>query len=53
MKHYCAPGACSTAPHIVARETGIALDLVRVDIPNKKAEDGEKTEDGADSGKST
>jgi glutathione S-transferase len=40
MKLYYAPGACSMAPHIVAREAGIALDLVRVDIPNKKTEDG-------------
>ena len=40
MKLYYAPGACSMAPHIVAREAGIALDLVKVDIPNKKTEDG-------------
>ncbi|OGB22422.1 MAG: glutathione transferase GstA [Burkholderiales bacterium RIFCSPLOWO2_02_FULL_57_36] len=40
MKLYYSPGACSMAPHIVAREAGIAVDLVRVDIPNKKTEDG-------------
>lgn len=40
MKLYYAPGACSMAPHIVARELGIPLDLVKVDIPNKKTADG-------------
>lgn len=28
------------APHIVAREAGIPVDLVKVDIPSKKTEDG-------------
>jgi glutathione S-transferase len=28
------------APHIVAREAGHAVDLVKVDIPNKKTADG-------------
>lgn len=32
MKLYYAPGACSLAPHIVAREAGIPLELERVDI---------------------
>ncbi len=32
MKLYYAAGTCSLAPHIVAREAGIALDLERVDI---------------------
>jgi glutathione S-transferase len=40
MKLYYSPGACSMAPHIVAREAGIPLDMVKVDIPNKKTEDG-------------
>jgi glutathione S-transferase len=31
MKLYYAPGACSLSPHIVAREAGINLDLVKVD----------------------
>lgn len=41
MKLYYSPGACSMAPHIVANEAGIKLDLVKVDIPNKKTESGE------------
>jgi len=40
MKLYYSPGACSLAPHIVAREAGLQLDLVKVDIPNKKTESG-------------
>lgn len=40
MKLFYSPGACSLAPHIVAREAGIPVDLVKVDIPNKKTEDG-------------
>ena len=40
MKLYYAPGACSMAPHIVAREAGLTVDLVKVDIPNKKTADG-------------
>lgn len=41
MKLYYSPGACSMAPHIVANETGTPVDLVKVDIPNKKTEHGE------------
>jgi glutathione S-transferase len=41
MKLYYAPGACSMAPHIVALETGQRLELVKVDIPNKKTEHGD------------
>lgn len=40
MKLYYTPGACSLAPHIVAREAGCAFDLVKVDLANKKTEDG-------------
>lgn len=32
MKLYYATGTCSLAPHIVANEAGIALDVERVDI---------------------
>ena len=40
MKLYYSPGACSLAPHIVAREAGYSIDLEKVDIPNKKTADG-------------
>lgn len=40
MKLYYAPGACSMAPHIVACEAGHTIELVQVDIPNKKTADG-------------
>lgn len=41
MKLYFSPGACSLSPHIVAREAGIPLTLVRVDTKNKTTEAGE------------
>ncbi len=40
MKLYYAPGACSLAPHIVAQEAGIPLELVKVDLNAKKTADG-------------
>jgi glutathione S-transferase len=40
MKLYYSPGACSMAPHIVAKEAGFDVELVKVDIPNKKTADG-------------
>ena len=40
MKLYFSPGACSLSPHIVARELGIELELVRVDTAAKKTSDG-------------
>jgi len=41
MKLYYSPGACSMAPHIVAREAGCQFDLEKVDIPSKKTAGGE------------
>jgi glutathione S-transferase len=41
MKLYYFPGACSIAPHIVAREAGIALDLEKVDLGSKLTATGE------------
>ena len=40
MKLYYSPGACSLAPHIVAREAGIELALERVDTKTHKTERG-------------
>ena len=35
MKLYYTPGTCALAPHIVALEAGIPLELVRVDLKSK------------------
>jgi len=40
MKLYYAPGACSLAPHIVAREAGLRLDLEKVDLRSGQTEGG-------------
>jgi glutathione S-transferase len=40
MKLYYSPGACSLAPHIVARAAGIDLALERVDTKTKTTETG-------------
>jgi glutathione S-transferase len=40
MKLYYAPGACSLAPHIAAREAGLDIQLEQVDIRGKKTADG-------------
>jgi glutathione S-transferase len=41
MKLYFSPGACSLAPHIVAREAGLKIDLEKVDLAARKTERGE------------
>ena len=41
MKLYYSPGACSLAPHIVAREAGVPVNLVKVDLKAHKTETGE------------
>ncbi len=40
MKLYYAPGACSQAPHIVAHELGLAVELVKVDLTKHTLPDG-------------
>lgn len=40
MKLYMSPGACSLCPHIALREAGAAFDLIRVNLQEKKLEDG-------------
>lgn len=40
MKLYFAPAACSLAAHIVAREAGIPVELVRVDLATHSLQDG-------------
>lgn len=40
MKLYYSPAACSLAPHIVLRETGLPFELVRVDTSTHKLADG-------------
>jgi glutathione S-transferase len=39
-KLYYTPGACSLSPHIALREAGIPFDLIKVDLKEKKLEDG-------------
>ena len=41
MKLYYSPASCALAPHIVAAEAGVPLDLVRVDLATHKTETGE------------
>ena len=41
MKLYYAPGACSLAPHIAAREAGLPVDIEKVDLRNRKTAAGE------------
>jgi glutathione S-transferase len=45
MKLYYAPGACSQAPHIVAREAGLDIELAKVNFPDKVTDEGEKLTD--------
>ena len=40
MKLYFFPGACSLAPHIVLRETGLAFELEQTDLRSKQTASG-------------
>ena len=40
MKLYYAPGACSLAPHIAAREAGLDIQIEQVDLRAKKTAGG-------------
>lgn len=40
MKLYYSPGACSLSPHIVAREAGFPIELVKVDLKAHQTADG-------------
>lgn len=40
MKLYYSPGSCSLAPHIIMRETGTAVNLVKTDIKSKTYDGG-------------
>src|SRR5450631_3791183 len=40
MKLYYSPGACSLSPHIVLREAGLPVSLVKVDLRGKQTADG-------------
>ena len=40
MKLYYSPGACSLSPHIVLREAGLPVELVRADLKAHKLQDG-------------
>ena len=40
MKLYFSPGACSLAVHIVAREAGVPIELVQVDLATHRTKGG-------------
>ena len=40
MKLYYSPGACSLSPHLVAREAGLNVELIKTDLKTKHTADG-------------
>ena len=40
MKLYYSPGACSLSPHIVAREAGLNIELIKTDLKTNHTADG-------------
>jgi glutathione S-transferase len=42
MRLYYTPGTCSLSPHIVAREAGLDIELVAVDLATKLTATGER-----------
>lgn len=40
MKLYYSPGTCSMAVHIAAREAGLPLELIKVNLATRKLQDG-------------
>lgn len=40
MKLYYSPAACSLAVHIVAREAGLPIELIKVDLATHRLDDG-------------
>ena len=42
MRLYYTPGTCSLSPHIVAREAGLEIELVAVDMATKLTQRGER-----------
>lgn len=41
MKLYYSPGACSLSPHIIIREIGLDVELIKVDLKSHKTAAGE------------
>jgi len=41
LKLYYSPGVCSLSPHIVLREAGLPVELVKVDLRSKRTASGE------------
>ena len=40
LKLFYSPGACSLAPHIALRESGLSFELEKVDLANRRTASG-------------